>query len=376
MNVEPIASLGEITIALVGDAMLGRGIDQILPHPSDPRLYERYVRSAKDYVALAQRVGGSIEAPVGFDDLWGDAICELGKQVAALRIVNLETSITTSATPAAKDVLYRMHPANARCLQALAVDCCVLANNHVLDWGREGLRETLRALDAAGIAHAGAGIDACEAAAPAILPVAPAIRVLVFGFGLISSGIPEHWRARSDMPGIELLEPPATALARIAQRVREHRRPGDLVIASLHWGGNWGYRIDPPQRELAHALIDDAGVDLVHGHSSHHAKGIEIYRDRLILYGCGDFINDYEGIHGYDAYRGDLAVAYLARCRVSDGALVKLTLRPYRIRRLRLQRARTVDREALQAILDRESAPLGTRVTIDASGDLIARASS
>ena len=366
----------EITIALLGDAMLGRGIDQILPHPSDPQLYERYVRSAKDYVALAQRVGGAIEAPIGFDDLWGDAIAELGRQAVALRIMNLETSITTSQTPAAKDVLYRMHPANAGCLQALAVDCCVLSNNHVLDWGREGLRETVRTLDAAGITHAGAGNDASEAAAPAILAVAPSMRVLVFGYGLTDSGIPEHWRARANTPGIELLEPSARTVARIAQRVREQRQPGDVLVASLHWGGNWGYRIEPWQRELAHALIDDAGFDLVHGHSSHHAKGIEIHRDRLILYGCGDFINDYEGIHGYAAYRGDLAVAYLARCRVADGALMALTLRPYRIRRLRLQRAGAADREALRSILDRQSTPLGTRVTFDAGGELIAHASS
>ncbi len=375
MHVEEAAWIpDEVTLALMGDAMLGRGIDQILPHPSDPQLYERFVGSAKDYVALARRVNGAIGEPVGVDEIWGEAIAELGKPAAALRIVNLETSITTSATPAAKDVLYRMHPANARCLQALGVDCCVLANNHVLDWGRAGLRETLRTLDAAGIAHAGAGADAREAAAPAILPLAPAARVLVYGFGLANSGIPDHWRARHDRAGIQGLEPSPAALASIARRMRAHRRPGDLVVASLHWGGNWGYRIEPAQRELAHALIDVAGFDLVHGHSSHHAKGIEIHRGRLILYGCGDFINDYEGLSGYGAYRGDLAVAYLARCRVADGALQSLTLRPYRIRRMRLQRVDAADRAALQSILDRESAPLGTRVILHADGELAAHA--
>ena len=96
----------------------------------------------------------------------------------------------------------------------------------------------------------------------------------------------------------------------------------------------------------------------------------------MTLYGCGDFIYDYEGIRGYAGYRGDLAVAYVARRRATDGALTALTLWPYKIRGLRLQRADVTDCEALRSILDRECAPLGTRVTNDASGELIALASN
>lgn len=66
-------------------------------------------------------------------------------------------------------------------------------------------------------------------------------------------------------------------------------------IPALGWG-NWGYGVTRRTREFAHELLDHAGVDLIHGHSSHHPLGIEVYRDKLILYGCGDFINDYEGI--------------------------------------------------------------------------------
>ena len=78
------------------------------------------------------------------------------------------------------------------------------------------------------------------------------------------------------------------------------QRPDDLIIVSVHWGSNWGYDVPEEQRRFAHALIDKAGVSVVHGHSSHHPKAIEVYRDRLILYGCGDFLNDYEGIKGYE----------------------------------------------------------------------------
>src|SRR5690606_24185118 len=84
----------------------------------------------------------------------------------------------------------------------------------------------------------------------------------------------------------------------------------DVVVVSVHWGGNWGYAIPPAERAFAHALIDSGSVDVVHGHSSHHAKGIEVYRGKPILYGCGDFLNDYEGISGHERYRGDLSLMY------------------------------------------------------------------
>src|SRR5262249_15530203 len=153
-----------------GDVMTGRGIDQILPHPGDPVLYERHVRDARDYVRLAEAVSGPISRPVDLAYVWGDAIEEMRR--ADVRIVNLETSVTTSDDPwPGRGIHYRMHPANVGCLTAAGIDCCCLANNHVLDWGHPGLEETLRVLDGAGIARAGAGRDAAEAAWPASLPL-------------------------------------------------------------------------------------------------------------------------------------------------------------------------------------------------------------
>jgi poly-gamma-glutamate synthesis protein (capsule biosynthesis protein) len=147
----------------------------------------------------------------------------------------------------------------------------------------------------------------------------------------------------------------------VAQRIGALRRPGDLVFVSIHWGSNWGYRVDEEQRAFAHALIDAGACDLLHGHSSHHPRGLEIYHDRLILYGCGDFITDYEGIEGYEQFRGDLALAYLPNFR-EDGALSELTLLPYALRRFRLRRATQADVAWLQATLDRESARFGTHL--------------
>ncbi|MCP4204321.1 MAG: CapA family protein, partial [bacterium] len=125
---------GKITLFLCGDVMTGRGIDQILSVPSDPRLHERWVESAVDYVKLAERASGSIPRSVEPTYIWGEALAEVERCRPDLRIINLETSVTTSSDWQLKGINYRMHPDNVACLTAAGIDCCVLANNHVLDW--------------------------------------------------------------------------------------------------------------------------------------------------------------------------------------------------------------------------------------------------
>jgi poly-gamma-glutamate capsule biosynthesis protein CapA/YwtB (metallophosphatase superfamily) len=354
-----------LTMFLCGDVMLGRGIDQILPHPGDPALHEPYVRSATTYVELAEAASGPIPKSVPFDYVWGDALDALRRADPAVRIINLETSITDSADFAPKGINYKMHPANIPVLTVADIDCCVLANNHVLDWGRAGLLETLRTLEEAGIRIAGAGRSAEQAAAPALLPTAGEARVLVFAFGARSSGIPRTWAAEGVRPGINLLRDLSEEmLAEIAGRVQVVRRPGDLLVASIHWGGNWGYEVPPEQIAFAHGLVERAGFDVIHGHSSHHPKAIEVYQGRPILYGCGDFLNDYEGITGEEEYRGDLAVMYLPRLASPGGALVEFPLEVFQIRRFRLQRASRADTAWLQARLHRESRRFGARIEL------------
>ena len=368
-----MAAGDDVTLALCGDVMLGRGIDQILPSPGDPRLYESHMDSALGYVRLAEAAHGIMPRGVSFHYVWGDMLADLEKSRPQARIANLETSITTSDTPVPKGINYRMHPANVGCLTAAAFDCCVLANNHVLDWDTEGLLETLATLEDAGIGFAGAGRHAAEAAQPATIDIAGTRRVLVYGYGARSSGIPRNWAATEQRPGVNLLADlsPATA-ERIASHVATLRRAGDLVVVSIHWGTNWGYQVTEEQRAFAHALIDAGACDLVHGHSSHHVRPIEVYCERLILYGCGDFINDYEGISGYEQYRGDLTLMYLPRLS-HDGAISELTLLPYRIRRFRLSHAGREDAAWLRATLDRESLPLGCRIALHGDRRLAAR---
>jgi poly-gamma-glutamate synthesis protein (capsule biosynthesis protein) len=352
------------TLFLGGDVMTGRGIDQILPHPGKPQLHEPYVRSALGYVQIAEDATGPISRPVDAAYVWGDALAELERVRPDARIINLETAVTMAedAWPH-KGIHYRMHPANIGCLSAAAIDCCVLANNHVLDWGYSGLAETLATLRRAGIRTTGAGADEKEANAPAIIELAGGgRRVLVFGFGMESAGIPREWAATKYRAGVSYLPDltPSTADA-IASRVAVVRRSGDIVIASIHWGANWGYDVPPSQRAFARELVEHAGIDIVHGHSSHHAKGIEIHRDRPIIYGCGDFLNDYEGIRGHESFKGELGLMYFPTFDAT-GALDELTLVPTRIRHFRVNRARGGDVDWLAAMLTRECEKFGTRV--------------
>lgn len=147
------------------------------------------------------------------------------------------------------------------------------------------------------------------------------------------------------------------------------RREGDRVVVSLHWGLNWAYEVPPAQRAFAHRLIDAGAADVVHGHSSHHPKGIEVYGGRPILYGAGDFLDDYEGIGGREGFRSGLTLMYFPVLEPS-GALASFEMAPMRIRRLRLQRASEEETAWLQARLHRESRAFG--VEVHRSGDRLA----
>ncbi len=290
-----------LRLFLCGDVMTGRGIDQIMKHPCDPTLRENSVLSAIDYVRLGEAANGVIPRQVDLSYVWGVARDEWDRMRPDARIVNLETSITRSEEYVPKGINYRMSPENAGSLKAAAIDCCVLGNNHVLDWGRSGLRDTLAALERIGIKTAGAGRNLAQANAPAVLDIASKRRVLVFSFASTTSGVPRNWRATAAAPGISLLEGISEAGAmRVADQIARAKNAEDFVVVSVHWGPNWGYEIPDEHREFAHTLIDRADVSIIHGHSSHHPKAIEVYRNRLIVYGCGDFLNDYEGITGYE----------------------------------------------------------------------------
>ena len=368
-NSVPAKATGSITLFLCGDMMTGRGIDQVLPSSVDPHIYEPYVKDARDYVRLAERANGRIPGKVSYSYIWGDAL-EVWQQVKPdLKIINLETSITTyDQYWPGKQIQYRMHPDNVEVLTAAKIDFVTLANNHVLDWQRPGLLQTLQTLNSAGIANAGAGRNLTEAQKPAILKT-PNGRVVVLAYGSGSGGVLQGWEAGPQQSGVNVLPDFSDrTVSLIKQQVKQVKQPGDVVVFTVHWGDNWGYDIPPAHRNFAKKLIDEAGVDLIHGHSSHHPLGIEVYQDKLIIYGAGDFITDYEGIHGHEEFRGDLTLMYFPQLDTT-GKLQTLNMVPMQVRNFRLNYMQPADTEWLYQVLKRESQRLGTDVKITENGN-------
>lgn len=361
-----------VTIFLCGDVMLGRGIDQALPHSVDATLHEPVVTDARDYLRLTMQRTGPIDHPVTYKYIWGDTLDVLKKVDPAVRIINLENAITTSNDwDRGKGIHYRMHPANVRCLQVAGIDACVLANNHVLDWGQAGLRETLATLHAVEIKPAGAGRNDDAAEAPTIIQLPHDHRILVYAFAMPTSGVPRDWAATHRRAGVNYLPSLSDqSAARVTALIRNTARPGDFVVFSVHWGGNWGYEISDDQIRFAHRLIDEAGVDVVHGHSSHHPMGFEIYQGHPIFYGCGDFLNDYEGISGHEKFRPDLTLMYFPTFDPATGNLEELRLVPLRIRHLRLNRAGAEGTRWLLNTLNRECRRFGLELERHADGSL------
>lgn len=366
--------MNTIKVLLAGDLMLGRGIDQILKHPSSPQLHESFYRDARDYVQLVERQHGPMPRRVDPHHIWGDALVQIEHAAPDLRIANLETAITRHSEPwPGKGVHYRMNPANLDCIRVSGFKALSLANNHTLDWGRPGLEETLRVLNQAGVRTAGAGTDGQSAWQPAHLPLPDGGEALMFACATTSSGVPQGWAAGVTHSGIALLPDLSEATAReIAADTSHHRSDHGLVVLSIHWGANWAsqgvsgaqstphMQVPLEHRRFARRLIDLGAADIIHGHSSHHPLPIEVYRGRLILYGCGDLINDYEGIGPRGDLRSDVSCLYFASVDRERGTLQKLHIVPMQMFRFRLVHADAQARRWVQDLMNQGGQPLGT----------------
>jgi poly-gamma-glutamate synthesis protein (capsule biosynthesis protein) len=316
-------------IGLMGDVMLGRLVNERLRH----------------------------EAP-GY--VWGDVLPLLA--LADVRFANLECVIADGGSPVPGKVFhFRSDAKNVACLEAARVDLVSLANNHTLDFGLGALREMLPLLDGHGILHAGGGVNATEARRPAISSRA-GIRV-----GLIASTDNEPgWAATENAPGIfyaptDLADPLAQELVAL---VRETSRSVDILISSLHWGGNWGAAVPRDHVTVAHALVD-AGADVVFGHSAHIFRGVEVYRGKPVIYSAGDFIDDY-AVDPVE--RNDQSFFFLLEAH--DGVPAALRLYPTVIDELRVRSAGIAAR-GIAGRMQRLNAELGSVATwLDAEGCL------
>lgn len=292
--------------------MLGRGVDAIRPIHNPAEFGKPDARHPRVTIAWAEARGARLPIPASPTDLWGDALEPLLASQADLSLFNLETAVTSRDCWVPKTYNFRMHPAGLDVLTAAGIQCVSLANNHVLDFGLPGLLETLQALAQRGIAACGAGLNARDAAAPTPLPLPGGRRALVFAMACGNSGCCPWDAARSHRPGIAWLPDlePATASA-VCHHIQHYRRPDDLVLVSIHWGGNWPEQVPDAMRRFAERLVRQAGVQVIHGHSSHWPSLVEPIDEALVLYGCGDVLNDYEGRPDLISRRGDLGALFV-----------------------------------------------------------------
>jgi poly-gamma-glutamate capsule biosynthesis protein CapA/YwtB (metallophosphatase superfamily) len=163
---------------------------------------------------LAEVAHGPIPRAVDFGYVWGDALAEFDRRGPDFRLINLETAVTCSDRPVPKGINYRVSPANFPCITAAGIDCCTLANNHVLDWGPQGLIETLDTIQRTGILAVGFGWTVREAAAPAILAGPGRTRVVVFAFGSPTSGVPRPYQFVPLVMAITILSAVSNGLPR------------------------------------------------------------------------------------------------------------------------------------------------------------------
>jgi len=246
-------------IALIGDVMLGRLVNETLK--TMPPAYP-----------------------------WGNTLPLL--RACDLRVCNLECVISDRGVPwgfTPKAFHFRSDAKNVECLTAAGIDVVSIANNHTLDYEYEALTEMKSILDRAGIAAAGAGLNLDEASEPALLSVG-GITIALIAF---TDNEPK-WEATADQSGVHYVPaiPDDERAQRFLELVKQTKTRANLVIVSAHWGDNWGYQ--PPANHVQFGrLLVDAGADIVYGHSPHVVRGIELYRDRPIIYSAGDFIDDY-----------------------------------------------------------------------------------
>ncbi|MBI5587942.1 MAG: CapA family protein [Deltaproteobacteria bacterium] len=310
-------------LVLVGDVMLGRLVND--------RLREK---------------------PVEF--VWGDTIPFFKSADAS--VCNLECVISDRGErrePSRKAFHFRTDSKNIEALTKAAITAVTLANNHSLDFGPDALADTLNSLDASGIKRAGAGADIREASS-AVYFKASGVGVALMSFTDNEPG----WEATEKTPGVYYLpadlNDPRTAT--LMDKIREAKKKADLVIVSPHWGPNRGYRPVPGHIPLAHAMID-AGADIVFGHSCHVFQGVELYRGRPIIYGAGDFIDDYAVD---EVERNDESFVFIVE---TDGArLQRLLLYPTMIIRFQARSARGFLAEEIAIKMKTLSSELNTRL--------------
>lgn len=318
-------------VALTGDIMLGRLVDQYI------------VRN--------------LTLPP--EAIWGDVQRLLLS--ADLRLGNLECVISDKGKkwqPLFKAFHFRASPRAIELLRAASFDCVTLANNHVLDYGPDALLDCLDQLRQAQIPFTGAGPGLKEAMRPVFLQL-PNFKIAVFA---LTDNEPK-WEAIPSKPGTNYIAHNARGmespyLERMTEAIKRAREQAQYVIVSAHVGPNWG----APSRAiqvLAHQLLD-LGVDVYWGHSNHTPQGIEIVGKKVILYSTGDFVDDY----AVDAIeRNDLS--FLFTLEMDSRQIQRIQFHPVRIEHFRVRQAQGVEVAFLEKSMKAKCASFGSTAVFE-----------
>lgn len=282
-----------LVFTFTGDVMIGRAVNEYLKAINKP------------------------------EAIWGNTLVDLQK--SDLVFINLECALTKIQKQGEKEVpvfFFRSEPENVASLVSAGVDYAALANNHILDFGKTGLRETIETLIAAKIKYSGAGENLDQASQPAELEC-QGMKIKVFS---LTDNEP-CWEAAPKKAGTYYLpiETKDKRFKRLIERISQAKKQNCLVIVSAHWGPNM-VRVPPKHHmDFAHGLID-AGVDIFHGHSSHVFQPVEIYKKKVIFYDGGEMIDDY----AVDPFlRNDQSFLY--QVILDQGQIQKVILKPVRI---------------------------------------------
>ncbi|MDQ3912125.1 MAG: CapA family protein [Actinomycetota bacterium] len=313
-----------VSIALIGDVMLGRGVNEQL-------------RTSRP------------------EQLWGDVLPLL--KAADLRVANLECALTDHKRPwerTPKVFHFRADPSATQVLRVARIDGCSLANNHTLDFEEQGLLDTMEHLERSGIRYAGAGRNTKEAARPALLErrTDGTSQVVLLAF----TDNEPPFAAGPDRAGTNYLPVSLEAeiLYRVEAAIKDAHEMGAPVIFSSHWGPNMIPRPKDLFRRFAHAVVD-RGADIYYGHSAHVFQGVEIYRGKPILYDTGDFIDDYAVDPGL---RNDWS--FLFKIFLEEGEFRRLELFPVTLPYARVELAKDKEREAIFGRMQHLSGEMGT----------------
>lgn len=319
-----VSTKDSILIGLTGDVMIGRLVDEKL--------------NQVDYAYV-----------------WGDVrpyLCSTD-----INVINLEAALTTSENSVPKVFNFKCKPDRVELLKLAQVKVANLANNHSLDYDKEGLLETLQVLRAAHIQPVGAGANSGQAQAPVVLDV-KGIKVGVLGF----TDNEPSWQATAENPGVNTIEIDKLGLKHVEESVVALRGKVDIIILTIHWGPNMVER--PPQhfQQFARRVID-LGVDIFHGHSAHLFQGVEIYRRGVIFYDTGDFVDDY---YVDPRLRNDLSFLFIVEASKKGIEAIKLI--PTCIDRFQVNLAQGNDKDFAMQRMQMLSSELGTQFEVVKEG--------